>query len=243
MINVVDTETTGFDPRDGGVCEIACVAVGDTIGDGYFQSLVNPGFPIGCDAMGTHHITNEMVADAPSLDMIFFDRGLGVHDVWAAHNAEFDMSFLPEHVRSPQRRWICTWRCAMHIWPDAPSHKNQALRYWLGLDVSDMPEEAGKNAHRALYDAWVTAKLLRRMITWISLRDHSGVEDITTIQAIVNELIRLSTAPLILKKVRFGKHRDSLWVDVDRGYMQWCLRQDFDKDVIHTCKHHLGILV
>lgn len=240
MINVVDLETTGFDPKDGGVVEIACVAVGDTIEfteDGFVHSLANPGCPIGHEAMGTHHITEAMVADAQPLDAVIALYGLDVYDVWAAHNAPFDRGFLPAIIQS--KRWICTWRCSMHLWPDAPSHKNQALRYWLNLDVSDMPEEAGRNAHRALYDAWVTAKLLKKMLEYVYL-NH---QEYLSLEKQVDYLVTLSTAPILLRRVTFGKYRDMQWADVDRGYMRWCLKQDFDQDVIHTCRHYLGLLV
>lgn len=247
MINVTDLETCGW---DAGVVEIACVVVGDTIEfteDGYMQSLVRPDCPIGPEAMGTHHITEEMVGDAPTLDAIILKYGLDVHDIWAAHNAEFDKKFFPERIR--EKKWIDTWRCALHLWPEAPSYKNQALRYWLNLNVEDMPASAGVTPHRALYDAWVTAKLLAKMIEIIMQKEtggpclvHPDLYDELKSRAI-EHLLKLSSEPVVLKRVTFGKHRDMQWSDVDRGYMRWCLKQDFDKDVIHTCKHYLGILV
>ena len=118
----------------------------------------------------------------------------------------------------------------MHLWPEAPSHKNQTLRYWLGLDVSDMPPEAGGNAHRALYDAWVTAKLLQKQLDEVKvlLRSEKGPlldGDPTLEQEDVEELLRLSAAPVLLRMVRLGKHRGTLWKDVDRSYLSWILKQ------------------
>src|SRR5208282_306064 len=49
--------------------------------------------------------------------------------VVAAHKADFDRTYL----RNDDRPWICTYRCSIKEWPDAPSHTNQALRYWLAL--------------------------------------------------------------------------------------------------------------
>lgn len=247
MINVTDLETCGM---EAGVVEIACVAVGDTIEfteDGFMQSLVNPeGVPISFEAMACHHIVPDMVKDAKNLESVIEEYGLQAHDVWCAHNAEFDRKCFPEAIRT--KKWIDTWRCALHLWPGAPGHGNQVLRYWLNLDVSDMPETAGSTPHRALYDAWCTAKLLRRMLDVVKpiLRDQKMLGENTPIleSEAMDELIRLSSTPVVLRKVRFGKYRDSLWSDVDKGYLRWCLGQkDMDPDVHHTCRHYLGMLV
>jgi exodeoxyribonuclease X len=229
QVVIVDTETTGFDPATDSLVELAAVYP-DSWGRGDHEthtSLVKPTTPIRFDAMAAHHITEEEVANAPDLDMamdaVFGNEEERNEFLLVAHNAEFDRGFLPQFATHP---WICTYRCAMHIWPDAQSHRNQSLRYELGLDVSDMPGKAGGSAHRALYDAWVTFKLYEKM-----RETHT-----------LDELLHLTTAPLILKKVRFGKHINELWEDVPQSYMRWILTQDFDKDTIHTCNYHLGRL-
>lgn len=251
LINVVDLETCGF---EAGVVEVAMVSVGEVDGE-YFTELCKPDVPISFEAMATHHITEDMVKDALPFETVITDRFLATGrgyaeleaEVFAAHNAEFDRKFFPEHIKNA--RWIDTWRCSLHLWPEAPGHGNQVLRYWLGLDVSDMPAEAGGMAHRALYDAWCTAAMLRRMIdhlVQIELSNLSPVEDVVLSEAhnrAVEHLLKLSSEPVVLRKVRFGKHRDSLWADVPRDYLQWCLRQrDMDADVLHTCRHHLGLV-
>jgi exodeoxyribonuclease X len=117
----------------------------------------------------------------------------------------------------------------MHLWPDAPSYKNQVLRYWLGLEVPFLG--SALYPHRALYDALVTAALVERM-----LQTHT-----------VEELLLLTTEPVLLKTIRFGTHRGKLWEEVPDGYLRWILRQGqkkddadeegFDLDVIHTARH------
>ena len=44
----------------------------------------------------------------------------------AAHNADFETKFF-----EPMLPVICTYKAALRVWPDAPSHSNGALRYWL----------------------------------------------------------------------------------------------------------------
>jgi exodeoxyribonuclease X len=189
-----------------------------------FSLLCKPTVPIGFGAMGAHHITEAEVAQAPDIASVV-QRTLPQLEpsyVVAAHNAAFDKSFLLPHAPH-LADWICTYRCAMHLWPDAESYKNQSLRYELGLDVSDMPPEAGGMAHRALYDAWVTYKLLERMLE----------------SRTVSQLVELTKAPILLKKCGFGKHVGTLWEDVPASYLRWMLSQDFDEDTLYTARFYL----
>lgn len=239
MITVIDTETVGFEPPavGEGVVEFAAVRLGAVEEPSWFHSLVKPTCPIEIQAMAAHHITEEMVASADSLESVLKPISNDISGIYCAHNAAFDKKFLPAWLSS--RRWICTWRCALHLWPDAPGHSNQVLRYYLGLKVQDMPEECGTSAHRALYDAWVTAKLLDHMLdTLLECREEFAGK---TVDDAVNELLRLSTAPVLLKKIRFGKHAGTAFEDIDRGYLRWVVGQkDMDADVLHTAQHWLN---
>lgn len=225
MIAVIDTETTGTDHVQDTIVEWAAVWVDEHERRMVHSasSLVNPGRPMPPQARAVHHISDDDVADAltreealrPLLSMPFSTP--------AAHSAEFDAGFLPE-IPGP---WICTWRCAKHVWPDAPAYGNQVLRYWLpGLDERVHSELGGQPPHRALADALVTAHVLIRM-----LETGRSAQD----------LLELTKAPVLLKTCTFGKHRGTPWEEVPQDYMRWILRQqDFDPDVVHTCKTLLG---
>lgn len=221
QVRVADTETTGFDAASNSLVEFAYVR--EDFAE-WNHSLLKPKHPISFGAMGTHHITERMVVDAPEADW-WLEQHFPPDEQFGLvfHNASFDTAFLPPHmVDIPV---VCTWRCAMSVWPEAESHSNQALRYELGLDLGDMPEEAGGEAHRALYDAWVTCALYDR------LRVETGKT--------FEELVELTKAPILQKKVRFGKHSGEMWSDVPKDYLRWILKQDFDSDVKHTAEFHL----
>lgn len=218
-IVVIDTETTGMDHEKDRLVELAACWMVPDLGLAQFSAICDPGIPIPPEAMAVHHITDSMVSGFQTQEHNagLLQAGAGPDTIWAAHNAAFDRGFLPQLPG----QWICTWRCSMHLWPEAPGHGNQVLRYWLKLPV-DLPE--GLYPHRALYDAVVTHALLMRM-----LETHS-----------VEDLLRLSLEPVILHTVRFGKHRGMLWSEVPRDYLQWVRRQtDMDPDVMHTVKHIL----
>lgn len=224
MITVVDVETTGVDPAVDKVVELAAVYRSpNQLGCNWKSTLVNPGRPIPPEASAVHHIRDRDVAEAPALSGAW-ELINTPDEAWAAHNAAFDRGFLPP-VEQP---WICTWRCALHLYPEAPSHSNQCLRYYLGLDdeVRQHVQLATDGApHRALYDALTTAVILMHM-----LKTHT-----------VEQLVALSTQPVILTTVRFGKHRGAAWSSLPHDYLRWILRQDFDADVVCTARHYLGL--
>ena len=161
---VIDLETTGFSPVHDRVVEMACVLIqGRAIVD-HWSTLVNPERPIPVYATGVHGITDDDVANAPAFELAqrqLYRKCIGTTVV--AHNAAFDLAFLPSLQRLPS---LCTVRLARRAFPDAPNFKNQTLRAYLELDRD--PELAAFPAHRALGDAMVTANILLRCLNAIA---------------------------------------------------------------------------
>ncbi|HGV9242540.1 TPA: exodeoxyribonuclease X [Klebsiella aerogenes] len=216
MLRVIDTETTSF---EGGIVEIASVDIefGEICNP--MSDFVRPPEAIGFEAMAIHHITEDMVADAPFISEVI-GRYLGA-SVYVAHNAAFDKGKLPQ-IDAP---WICTLKLARKLYPEFESHGNQYLRYRLGLKPT-LPE--GLYAHRALYDCYVTAELLIYM----------GREAQWTIR----EMREISASPSLLYRMRFGKHKGKTFEEVateDKGYLRWLLGTDLDEDMEFTVKHWL----
>lgn len=224
---VVDTETTGLDPSRDGIVELAGVwRAGDDLR--FYSGLCNPGVPVSPVARSAHHIGDADVANSPA-PLLVLQKLLAEHGapsgerVYVAHNASYDRSFLQRLMESVGivNRWICTYRCAMHLWPDAPNYKNQTLRYYLNLEP-EVPRDL--HPHRALYDAIVTEEILQLMLQ----------------QRRVEELIHMSQSPVLMKTVGFGKHRGKLWESVETSYLQWVVRQgDMDEDTLHTARYYL----
>lgn len=223
-IRVVDFETTGF-PEDAvrGICEVGFT---DLASDWTISPttafLVNPGHPIPPQTRAVHHISDADVAGAPSPDAaaVALMAGMDEIDVFAAHNSKFEQAFFA----GGGRRWICTYQCAKHLFPDAPGHSNQVLRYWLGIDEEMEDTERAMPPHRAGPDTYVTALILGRLLALAN----------------VDELVRLTTAPVVLRDVTFGKHRGQKWKDLPWDYLNWvATKSDLGVDEKHTARHYL----
>lgn len=233
VIMVCDLETTGFTPPEAGVCEIGYQEI-EALGKDLTGAptdwrlgacdamFVNPGHTIPAITSAIHHIVDEDVAEARPWESVAGDVfGVVPNTIaYAAHNAKFERLFISETLTGATP-WICSYKCALRVWPDAPAHSNQALRYH--IKPADIDREFASVTHRALPDAYVTAFLLMEM-----LKLHS-----------VEELVKWSGEPALLVRRHIGKHRGQLWSELDDGFLYWLLDRDFDEDVHHTCRYHL----
>ncbi|MCI0184934.1 putative quorum-sensing-regulated virulence factor [Sulfoacidibacillus ferrooxidans] len=209
---VIDTETTGTNPLEDTIVEVSAMwVVGHEITPA-FSSLVNPQRPIPPQSSGVHHITDQMVKDAPTLDKLLPDLHALTDQahVLVAHNAAFDRSFLPD-FRPP---WLCTYRLARHLWPDAPDHKNQTLRYWLGLELE-------ADAHSAIGDTLVTAHVLLRLLQTYREQGY---------RATIKTWIDYANSPIHVTNMPFGKYVGVPISDVPMDYLQWMLKNMHDMD-------------
>ena len=224
IIRVIDLETTGEAPPVHGVCEIGWqdVALGS---DGRWEihgeggaRLVNPGRPIPPLTQTIHHILDEQVADAP----FWHDVARAVLDPYpkrvalAAHRSIYEEKFCsPALTRNAP--WICTWKCALRLWPDSPTFSNQMLRYW--RKPEGLIHERGLPAHRAFPDAYVTAFHLRDMLNAV------GIE----------QLLAWSRVPGLLPRGRQGPDRGKEWSEASDETIATML-EDRDEDVRFTAE-------
>lgn len=201
-VRVVDVETTGIDPKEHRIIEIAAYDLLDS-GDIVFvgSHLVNPKRSIPPEASAVHHLTDADLTDAPLIGEVWPHYfGTDAPAVFCAHNAAYEAGYIAG------RTWACTYKAALRAWPDAPGHGNQVLRYWRGLDGQDGFDRSIANlAHRAGPDAYVTAWLLRELLKNVSLQD----------------LIAWSAEPKVYPRITFGKHRGAAWSEIPSDYLAW----------------------
>ncbi|RUM93996.1 MAG: DNA polymerase III subunit epsilon [Thiothrix sp.] len=105
---VLDTETTGLDPKEGHrIIEIGCVELVDRrlTGNDYHQYL-QPDRLVDEGAMKVHGITNEYLVDKPRMGDVAKDFLDYVRDAeLIIHNAPFDVGFLNHEFRLLGAGW------------------------------------------------------------------------------------------------------------------------------------------
>ncbi len=93
----LDFETTGIDPINDRIIEVAAIRFTDGIASDKFVSLVNPGREIPDFITNITNISNEMVNNAPPEEDIVKDlfKFIDASPI-IAHNTPFDIAFLKE---------------------------------------------------------------------------------------------------------------------------------------------------
>lgn len=224
-IRVIDLETAGDGPHE--VCEIGWQdVVRDPEGPWRLAEergarFVNPGRPISPDTMAVHHILDAQVVEAPFWKAVAPDilRPAGGVRALAAHRAAFEQRYCRPGLTGGAE-WICTWKCALRVWPHLMRFSNQMLRYQ--RHPEGLVHELGLPAHRALPDAYVTAHHLRDLLNTASLE----------------ELLAWSREPGLLPRVPAGDQRGKAWTDVADEALR-LLAKDRDRDVRFSAEAEL----
>lgn len=160
---ILDFETTGLSPTMGDrAIEIGAVRIKDGKVVDSFQELMNPGFYVDSFIENYTGITNEMLADARTCELVMSDFAnyMG-DDNLVAHNASFDQRFLDaefdEISHQYSGKFVCSMLLARRVYQDSPNHQLGTL-----INYKNIPSE-GK-FHRALFDAEMTGKLWLQML-------------------------------------------------------------------------------
>lgn len=158
---VLDTETTGFDPKSGDrLIEVGCIEIEDLLPTGRtYHTLVNPERPIPPGAVAVHGITDDKVRDAPKFHQIVHDLMAFIGDAPViAHNAAFDRNFIDfecgrcDHPLIEGTRWIDTLQLAQKRFPGmANSLDALCKRFKISL--------VERTLHGALIDARLLAEV------------------------------------------------------------------------------------
>lgn len=197
-----DTETTGINAQKDRIVEIAAY---DPFDDRSFCEFVHPGFPIPPESTAIHHITDDMVKDAPSFEEIGkrLAEFIPENTVLIAHNNDaFDKHFIEaEYARNslelPPWEYLDSLKWSRRYRPDLPRHALQHLREVYGV--------ASNNAHRALDDVMVLYEVFSQMI------DDLPIET----------CLELLNAPRALDRMPFGKHQGKPLDKVPKSYIAW----------------------
>ncbi|WP_067725499.1 ATP-dependent DNA helicase DinG [Oceanobacillus damuensis] len=155
---VVDLETTGHSPsRNDKIIEVGIVVIENGVITDTRTTLLNPSKSIPPFISNLTGISDKDVAGAP----LFYEKADKITELFKdsyliAHNVSFDLGFLNAELAANgkerlQNPVLDTVELARILFPKAPSYKLGQLAEYLDIHHED--------PHRALSDAFVTAKL------------------------------------------------------------------------------------
>ena len=190
-----DIETTGLKVTQEAITEIGAVRLRNGEIVETFQTFVDPERRLTPEIIGLTGITDDMLRGAPKLkDALTAFLAFTGNAPLAAHNAEFDISFIRAGCRKCsipfEPTYIDTLILAQNLLPGLGKYK---------LDiVADHLQLPQFNHHRASDDAVPVAQMLTKFFPMLEERG------VTRLQQINNEMLKLR--PLGSKSNRFPKH-------------------------------------
>ena len=190
-----DIETTGLKVTQEAITEIGAVRLRNGEIVETFQTFVDPERRLTPEIIGLTGITDEMLRGAPKLkDALTAFLAFAGDAPLAAHNAEFDISFIRAGCRKCsipfEPTYIDTLILAQNLLPGLGKYKLDIVAEHLQLPQF--------NHHRASNEAVPVAQMLTKFFPMLEERG------VTRLQQINNEMLKLR--PLGSKSNRFPKH-------------------------------------
>lgn len=230
MLIFFDTETTGLEVNDR-LC-----AVGLIQGDEVHYELINPLKKVPPSASAIHHITNEMLKEAPVFAVSkSYEKLMALNvpkTVMVSHNAPFDLAMLQKEGISWQGQVIDTLKCSKALMDDLDGYSLQFLRYELRLyrNEADVFKDYGMDIvpHHPVSDA-LHAKMIYEYL--LDLSDEEA-------------LIEMSKSHVLLTRLPFGKYAKRRIEEIalkDAAYLKWMLESlmDMDEDLRYSIEHYM----
>lgn len=203
---ILDTETTGINPREGHrIVEVGCVEmINRQLTGRTYHAYINPQFEMEQEVIDVHGLTNEFLRDKPlfadiAQDFIDFIKGAEL----VIHNAKFDVGFMDHEFKMVKRDLpltedICTITDTLHVSKDefgSPKTLDYLAKFYRVDGLID------RTYHGALIDAQLLAfvyiEMTRKQSALnLSVGDGSDSEDSNAIRrlSIDREKLKVITA-------------------------------------------------
>lgn len=166
----IDTETTGLDPRNARIIELAAVRLhrGHIVKDETFSCLVKPGIAVPDDSRRIHGIATEDLIDASGFGEVgpsfsaFIGRRLIIGYAVGFDLAMLEREFSRAGLPWPAPRALDLRHLARLAMPEFAEQSLEGLAARLGIAVA--------NRHRALPDAKLAARIYLRLVPLLRKR-------------------------------------------------------------------------
>ena len=224
---VFDLETTGTNPSEDRIVEIAIFKLQPDGGHESYEQLVNPGVPIPAAATRVHCIADEDVVDKPLFAEIAPELNRFLHqcDLAGFNVKRFDLPCLAAEFRRAGLKFEVAGRAvldAQQIFHAAePRNLSAAVQRYLGCSL--------EGAHAAFVDVVATAAVLEAQ-----LEAHPELpQDVAQLDKQFRGLDAASRERAVRWCLPLENIEDSRCVRVAReapSYLRWMLEQDFLDD-------------
>lgn len=184
---VFDIETTGLSPTNNRIIEIGAVRIKDGKIQDTFSEFVNPEVPIPYTITKLTSITDAMVQNAPTIEVILpkFLEYIGDASV-VAHNAAFDTGFIRENAKRLGLLFdstiVDTMTLAHILLPELGKYTLDRLCKQFGV--------VNEHHHRACDDAAATAEIFVKMIKMIKEKGITTIHELNEAGAASPDAIR-----------------------------------------------------
>ena len=160
-----DVETTGLSSFSDRIVELGAVVFENGQIISKYSTLINPGCPIPLAASQVNHITNEMLANAPTESQVypsfvnFLGDALQGNTIICAHNASFDMGFISSTLERLGYNGTIRYVDTLSL-----SRRRLSLENYKQDTVAVHYGFVNMNAHRAVSDAEICGKILWELL-------------------------------------------------------------------------------
>lgn len=220
----IDCETTGLDPKQDKIIEVAAVHFSLDQTFGSCEYLVDPQHPIPDSSIAIHHITQEMVTGKPLISEVLPDiLSIIGNRIIVGHGVGFDIEVLalaadqagiPCTIR--KNRSLDTLRMARH-YGDSPINSLEQLRRHFNIEQ--------EGAHRAMNDVIVNMGVFK----YLARRFQT-----------TKQLFETLSRPIMMKIMPLGPHKGRLLKEVPLSYLLWAANKDFDQDLLFTLRSEIN---
>ena len=219
----LDCETTGLDPQQDRVIEVAVAKFTLDESIEQFESLIDPEHPISEASIEIHNITPDMVKGKPTIDKVIPEvlRIIGKHII-VGHGIGFDIELIavaaeragiPHTLR--QNLTLDTLRMA-RLYGESPTNSLEQLRKHFNIEL--------EGAHRAMNDVVVNMEVFKFLAKSYKSTD---------------QLFEVLSRPILMKVMPLGKHKGRPLKEVPLDYLRWAATKDFDQDLLFSIRTEL----
>ena len=220
----IDCETTGLDPKQDRIIEVAAVrfTLNETLEE--FESLIDPECSIPESSIAIHNITQEMVAGKPKIAAVLPQLiQLAGKDILVGHGIGFDVDVIAtaaERVGIPctlrQNPFFDTLRMA-RMYGESPANSLEQLRLHFNIER--------EGAHRAMNDVIVNMGVFKYL-----------AKKYRTTEELFDALAR----PIQLKTMPLGPYKGRPMKEVPLQYLVWAsANRKFDQDLTFSIRSEI----